>query len=71
MIKRKELTDPKSCMSRADNDEMTFVLLGRDLAAPTAIRAWVAERIRLGKNTEQDAQIIEALECAEWMERHR
>lgn len=71
MIKRKELTDPKSCMSRADDDEMTFVLLGRDLAAPFAIRMWVNERIRLGKNQSGDPQIIEALECAEWMDRHR
>lgn len=71
MLKRKELTDPKSCMSRADDDEMTFVLLGRDLAAPATIRFWVAERIRLGKNTESDPQIVEALECAAWMERHR
>jgi hypothetical protein len=71
MIKRKELTDPRSCMSRADDDEMTFVLLGRDLAAPVAIRAWVGERIRLGKNRPDDPQILEALECAAWMERHR
>lgn len=71
MIKRKELTDPKSCMSRADNDEMTFVLLGRDLAAPVAIRAWIAERIRLGKNKADDPQIVEAEECARWMENHR
>jgi hypothetical protein len=71
VIKRKELTDTRSCMSRADDDEMTFVLLGRDLAAPVAIRAWIAERIRLGKNKPDDSQIIEAEECAAWMERHR
>lgn len=68
MIKSKELTDPNSCMSRARDDEMTFVLLGRDAAAPAAIRAWVDERIRLGKNSVSDAQIREALECAEMME---
>ena len=62
MIKSKELTDPRSCMSRARDDEMTFVLLGRDKAAPVAIRAWVAERLRLGKNTESDPQITEAYE---------
>lgn len=60
MRKRDELTDPKSCMSRARDDEWTFVLLGRDLAAPVAVRAWINERIRLGKNTWDDAQIIEA-----------
>lgn len=67
MIKREELTNPASCMSRAKDDEMTFVLLGRDAAAPAAIHAWVSERIRLGKNTVNDSQIIEALRCAEAM----
>lgn len=64
MIKREELTNPNSCMSRAADDEMTFVLLGRDAAAPAAIRTWVMERLRLGKNQVGDAQITEALACA-------
>lgn len=64
MRKRDELTDPASCMSRARPDEMTFVLLARDEAAPVAIRAWVAERVRLGKNRPDDAQILEAQRCA-------
>lgn len=68
MIKSKELADPNSCMSRARDDEMTFVLLGRDKAAPAAIRAWVAERVRLGKNDVHDPQIREALTCATAME---
>ena len=67
MIKSEELTNPKSCMNRALDMEMTFVLLGRDLAAPVAIRAWVAERIRLGKNDPYDDQILEALHCANCM----
>ncbi len=49
MLKRDELADPTSCLNRARDDEMTFVLLGRDAAAPAAIRAWAEERIRLGK----------------------
>lgn len=71
MLKRNELKDPQSCMNRAHEDEMTFVLLARDVAAPCAIRAWVVERVRLGKNTYGDAQIIEALACAERMEVQR
>jgi hypothetical protein len=47
-------------MSRARDDEWTFVLLGRDKAAPAAVRAWIEERIRLGKNTLNDPQIVEA-----------
>lgn len=68
MIKREELTNTNSCMSRARDDEMTFVLLGRDPAAPMAIRAWVSERIRIGKNTFGDPQIKEAIECGRRME---
>lgn len=71
MRKRDELTNPKACMVRARDDEMTFVLLGRDAAAPNTIRAWVAERVRLGKNILSDPQIVEALECAATMERER
>jgi hypothetical protein len=68
MRKKDELGSKDSCMSRAHSEEMTFVLLGRDVAAPAAIRAWVAERIRLGKNIATDAQIVEALACATTME---
>jgi hypothetical protein len=71
MRKRDELTDPKSCMSRARDDEMTFTLLARDAAAPATIRFWIAERVRLGKNTPGDPQIVEALECARVMEAER
>lgn len=63
MLKRDELTNPASCMSRARDDEMTFVLLGRDVAAPAAIREWIKERVRLGKNFIDDAQIREAEQC--------
>jgi len=71
MIKREELTNPDSCMSRARDEEMTFVLLARDAAAPVVIRAWVVERIRIGKNKENDAQVKEALACANRMEAER
>ncbi len=64
MRKHLELSDPNSCMSRAGDNEMTFVLLGRDAAAPTAVRVWAEERIRLGKNKLEDPQIVEALEWA-------
>lgn len=71
MRKRDELTNPNGCMFRACDDEMTFVLLGRDAAAPAAIRAWCEERIRLGKNVATDPQIVEAMSCAATMERER
>ena len=69
MRKRDELSRKDSCLAHAHPDEMLFVLLGRDVAAPAAIRAWVRERIRLGKNIDADAQIAEALAFAETMEK--
>lgn len=68
MRKRDELFNVNSCMNRAHENEMTFVLLGRDAAAPVAIRAWCDERVRLGKNQPSDTQIIEAEACARTME---
>ncbi len=61
MRKHDELTDPGSCLNRARDDEWLFVLLGRDAAAGAAVNAWIDERIRLGKNTRTDPQIVEAL----------
>lgn len=71
MRKQQELTDPGSCMSRAKDDEMVFVLLGRDEAAPAAIRAWAYDRVRLGKNDFNDPQIVDAMQCADMMDRER
>ncbi len=71
MRKSDELTNPASCMSRADADEWTFVLLGRDATAPATIRFWVSERCRIGKNRPTDPQIVEALACAASMEASR
>ena len=58
-----------SCINRALPDEMTFVLLGRDAAAPVAIRAWCDERVRSGKSKKTDPQIVEAELCADTMDR--
>jgi hypothetical protein len=65
MRKRDELVS--GCMAKAKDDEMTFVLLARDEAAPVAIRAWINERIRLGMNKPDDPKLIEALQCARIM----
>jgi hypothetical protein len=71
MLKINELANPFSCLNRAKDNERMFVLLARDEAAPVAIRAWCAERIRLGKNAPDDPQIIEAMKCAKMMEFER
>lgn len=71
MMKDEELSNPRSCTNRAKLHEWIFVLLARDEAAPGAIRAWVKERLRLGKNKPEDEQIGEALHCAALMEKQR
>jgi len=68
MRKKDELSLENTCMSHGHPEEMVFVLLGRDPAAPLALRAWADERVRLGKNTHTDVQITEAREIADTME---
>jgi hypothetical protein len=68
MLKKEESALANSCWNRANHNEMVFVLLGRDAAAPVAIRAWAAERIRIGKNIATDTQILEALATADHIE---
>lgn len=71
MKKRDEIDDSESCLNKARDDERVFVLLARDPAAPSAIRRWVDVRINLGKNKLTDPQIVEALDCADRMDRER
>lgn len=71
MIKRDEIEHESSCFNKASDNERLFILIARDPAAPVAIRAWIAERIRLGKNAPDDEQIREAYECANLMEMER
>lgn len=79
MIKVKEKNDPESCFNKAKDDEMIFVLLARDPAAPAAIRAWVRARqflnqmrpvgaLTVGDLSNETSKIENALKCAERME---
>ena len=68
MLKQNELSNPNSCLNKAKDDELIFVLLARDPAAPEAVRAWIKERIRLGKNKPGDAKLIEAAHWAATVE---
>ncbi len=71
MLKSQELSNSKSCLHKAESDEMLFVLLGRDAAAPDTMRFWVKRRIELGKNKITDPQVMEALNYAAYMETGR
>lgn len=69
MIKLDELGNPTSCLNKAHDNEMMFVLLARDAAAPAAIRQWIKERIVLGLNKVGDEQLRNAELTAQVMER--
>jgi hypothetical protein len=70
VLKRDELTDPNSCLNRAKDDEMLFVLIERDWAMSDTIRYWAKRRVELGLNKADDAQIKKALEIAEGISDH-
>lgn len=71
MRKNFELNDSTSCLNRAGENEMLFVLRSRDVCAPETIRDWCHRRILRGKNKLEDPQIQEALNAASIMERER
>lgn len=71
MIKSDEVSNPLSCLNRAELDEPVFVLLARDVTASDVVRTWCADRVRAGKNTHADPQIREALALADQMDRWR
>lgn len=71
MKKIDEINNPGSCLNKAADDEILFVLRAKDPVAPMIIRAWTTERVRLGLNSPVSEKIREALSCADAMERYR
>lgn len=71
MRKIDEVNNSKSCFNKSREEEMLFVLLGRDPAAPVAIRQWAKCRLAMGLNRIDDPQITEALEAADAMDIER
>lgn len=59
------------CYANAKDDEPMFVLLARDKASPAAVRYWCLERIKTGKNTVHDKQIVDAYRVATEMEEYQ
>jgi hypothetical protein len=70
MTRLEELTNPNSCFNKADATELLFVLLEHDVAAPTTVRYWCTQRVKMGKNTWNDPQITEAMEWANTAEKN-
>ena len=59
------------CYGNADADEPMFILLARDIDAPTIVEEWAsmrAARVRIGEKPETDLLMVdEARECAKAM----
>lgn len=65
MLKRDELTNPRSCMSKAADDEPVFVLRAQDKHAPAMVRIWAGAALASGT---PQAKVNEALDLANAME---
>ncbi len=64
MEKSKELSDhPKSCMNKALDDELVFVLLARDPFTPSVIMEWVKQSY----STQPMEKLIDAISMAKDM----
>lgn len=71
MQKRQEIEDPNSCLNKAMDEELIFVLLSRDPAAAATVRFWVDLRLKMGLNTRHDQKIQNAEELASRMDVQR
>ncbi len=65
MIKSEELSNPNSCLNKAKDDEILFVILDRDLAFAGTILYWIEKRIQLGLNKRDDLKMIETANCVQ------
>ncbi len=72
MIKRDEVRRPDSCLNRAREDEIVFVLLGRDMTTPITILKWAMERIKISKSAVDSDEIKDAVRMADTLiEEHK
>lgn len=67
MIKSKELTEPKSCLNKAADDEPVFVLRAKDRLEPLAVRLWAV----LAEGVHENWKVKGANELAAQMESWR
>lgn len=67
MLKKEEMTILGSCLQKAEDEEMVFVLLARDPCASMAVDMWCDLRVACGKNKETDQEILEARDAARQM----
>lgn len=68
MRKSLELSDATSCLNKAGDDELVFVLLSRDPAAVATVEFWIAKRIELGIDAPDSDKLKEAAQLAHQMQ---
>ena len=66
MKKSDELSDPRSCLNKADDDEPLFVLRGSDPAAADTVRFWATLSSHAGYHLRE--KIESAFNAAEALE---
>ena len=69
MTRMDELTDPTSCINKAENDEPVFVLRAKDPLAAATVDHWA--NLATGTGVHEDWKIKDARELAKEMRRWR
>lgn len=74
MMRKYEISNPNSCLNKAEDDEPIFVLRANDELAPALVRQWATwyknTKQDLGEFTpEREKKYREALDLAEMMRR--
>lgn len=64
MRKKDEVADPNSCLNKAKDDDILFVLKDTDQAMVDTVLYWIKRRIELGLNQQGDAKMTEAAQLA-------
>ncbi len=70
MRKRDEISEPNSCLNRADDDEPLFVLRAKDVIAPTIVRLWAATADGVHERERRMEAIALAQHMEDWRSRH-
>jgi hypothetical protein len=73
MRKDQELSDPRSCLNKAEAEEPIFVLRAKDPTAPYAVRQWAECAVRDGSHEREkiDAAFAWANEMQRWGTEYR
>lgn len=71
MLKRHEISDPNSCLNKAKDNQMVFVLTENDKAMEETIEFWINKRIELGLNELGDTKMVTAQNVADYVRSQR